>query len=770
MTEPIRQTIHLHNRIHRPLTAQPITYGVPWPKGTVRNLNGFVVRDEHGHPLPAGITTLNTWDDDTIQWTLVDFQLDFEPSGERFVTIEANSLDRTPQPRVPVVAHLEGDQATVTNGRLQLALSARSGEFLRQWTADGITIVQPNTFDVTFKDSQGTVFSARAGARQLSLEHCTPVRIVLRIDGKHAAANGSELLDYFIRFEIWAGRPDVKITHSFRNRELPTPGIEISDYKVELATGAPADAQRCFTANNLTRHYLTRPLRVPEDPEIIASDTGDLDHYEETHKDNSTADCFVRNPNVLHDPPESKPWFLQDPKFRVQAGGNKCVWPYLALVGPAGGVMGSFAKMTALHPKSLTVSGSTLRFHLWPHWAGRLKITQGAGRSHVVHLAPVPAGATDLDIQNQYLSWEMGGVHTHIGAMSTLEISPDLEHVRRCRVFGIHMLPRYEPEKNYLFERKLRDAWLGITYGQLGAVDKVALPPAKGFWHYGDHGGNNEEMHARVFFENYFRSGDWYCAEYGLAFATHMMEVDHCAFSVDFFQNGGMVSHCLNHNDGTAYPSHMWFTELLHAYVLTGDPEYKAAALRACEALFRWVTTDEGFQIIAGDQREAGQPMINLTAIYHFHRDQRYLDACRKIITDYLMAATKKYGRMLDARPFTCPVKLCIYGDYASYEGMFWYWDITGDEEVRQFMLSQLQWRLTLPYMHVHGFHRTTDYNPAAYAYYMTGDRTWMDRVARPFRAAFRAARWPIGWIHSMYCIKAAFDLGIICDEDITVQ
>jgi len=162
--------------------------------------------------------------------------------------------------------------------------------------------------------------------------------------------------------------------------------------------------------------------------------------------------------------------------------------------------------------------------------------------------------------------------------------------------------------------------------------------------------------------------------------------------------------------------------------------------------------------------------MINLTACYPFNRDPRYLEACRKIIDEYLVANTLKYGRMLDAKPPSCPVKLCIYGDYASYEGMFWYWSITGEEDVKRFMLSQLEWRLTLPFMHVHGFHRTTDYNPAAYAYYMTDDRAWLDRVARPLGAAFRAARWPLGWIHAMYAIKLAFDLGIVSDEDITVQ
>lgn len=98
---------------------------------------------------------------------------------------------------------------------------------------------------------------------------------------------------------------------------------------------------------------------------------------------------------------------------------------------------------------------------------------------------------------------------------------------------------------------------------------------------------------------------------------------------------------------------------------------------------------------------------------------------------------------------------------------MYWYWEITRDEKVRQFMLEQFQQRLTEPASGIFGFHRTNDFNPAAYAYYLSGDRVWLDRVARPLRAAFSSGPWRIGWIHAMYALKLAFDKGIITDHDV---
>ncbi len=72
--------------------------------------------------------------------------------------------------------------------------------------------------------------------------------------------------------------------------------------------------------------------------------------------------------------------------------------------------------------------------------------------------------------------------------------------------------------------------------------------------------------------------------------------------------------------------------------------------------------------------------------------------------------------------------------------------------------------------MGVQGYHHASDYNPAAYAFYMTGDRSWIERVARPFRAAFGAANWSLGWVHAMYYIKLAFEMEIVTDDDVIVS
>ncbi len=762
----MQQNIFLKNRIHRKLKNQPITYGVCWAKGVLFDEGNIGIFDENNIQIPAGITLLNKWEDDSIQWTLLDFNIDIDESANRTLLVKTD-VSSHPVLQNPIsIEKVKDDTVIVENGLIRVVFSSKKGVIVKEWTKNKRDIIEPNGFDVHFKDLKGKKFSAKKGTHTISIEHQNPLRSVIRIDGKHEADDKTEMLDYFLRFEIFADRDDVKITYSFRNREKPTPGIKVKSFYIECKTALDNKTKKCFAAKNLTRYYKSGFLRIDEDLCIIASDTADLKNYQASHKKGQSSLVFVKDEEVLHDPVEEKPWFMRNVKFRMTVG-HRLVFPYICLAGDDICILSSFYQMNTLHPKEIKTKKNTLFFGIWPDWADTLSITQGSGRSHTIFIAPLKPDISDMEIQDKYLNWEVP-MMPGWPAQNPVEISCDIEHVRKSKVFAIDMLPEYNMENRPLFEKKILDSWIGISYGSLGWTEEVIPMLPIGFWDYGDNGANNEEMFGVVYFQNHLRSGNWTCAENGIAIARHILEVDFVDFSVDSLQNGGMVAHCLNHNDGSVYPSHMWFTELLFAYVLTGDNEFKRAAMRICENLLQFI--EKHFWIISSDHRESGQPMINLTWCYEFNRDNRYLKACEKIIKENLMEQAKKYGRMLVPKPHSMPLKLVRYGDYATWEGMFWYWKITHDEEVRKFMLSQLEWRLTPEFMTPFAYHRVSDLNPVAYAYYMTGDVSWLNRVAKFLKASFRCARWPIGWIHSMYALKIAFDLGTIHDDDIIPQ
>lgn len=136
------------------------------------------------------------------------------------------------------------------------------------------------------------------------------------------------------------------------------------------------------------------------------------------------------------------------------------------------------------------------------------------------------------------------------------------------------------------------------------------------------------------------------------------------------------------------------------------------------------------------------------------------------------MARAKKHGSLVYMKPREdIPLlRFASYGEWAAWEGLFCVWQLTRDEELRQFVLGQLERRLQEERMATSGMFRNTDYNVAAYAWYMTKDNQWLERVARPFRVMFRGAQWPFGYIKSMYFLKLAFEHGIVKDDDILLS
>jgi hypothetical protein len=764
----MQQRLTLNNRVHVPLSSQPVRQGVPWPRGAVRPEQTLVAYDELDRRIDLGQAVLNCWSDGSLQWSLLDLSLDFAPSGTRVVRVAADEVaPPLPPPPYAVVATPSDRGITLGNGLTQLTILTRAGASLVEGWEAGV-------FDAWITDPGGQDYSAAACTdRRVWIERANPLTATVRVDGRHTASDGSTLLHYWIRFTLYSGRRDVRITYHYRNREDAEPGIRLKALTLRLRTPLPAEAQRCIMQTNRGRHFRTQPVRLGPDVELCSSNTMNLADYERTHAGltgGGPGRVFIRDQSLLGENPADKPWFLrqvEDFKFQSDDRPEAYTWSYLGLVSDAGSVLAAGGNMIGLHPKSLRVRGSDLEYDIWPQWAGAMDMTQGEGRTLEFFVEPLPPRTADRTLVERFLSWEVSGLYAHVSAQPTVLITPDIEHIRRCSVFQVDRLPAHDPQNHFAFERK---------------VEAVMAPsgpvPANGHWHYGDVfyrwdiGANNEEMAGHAWFQEYLRSGRDDCLRRGLAQAQHILDVDLCFHSIDPYQRGGMCAHGPRHNRCAAYPSHMWFTELLFAFALTGDEEFRAGAAMACDNLLFWINDPEGFDTIAADGRESGQPLINLAWTYAFVPEPRYLAGIDKIVRQSLMNGAREHGQLVYMKPHPGLPLLRApgYGEWAAWEGLFYAWEITRDESWRRFILEQLQWRVSEAAMATTGSFRATDLNVAAYGFLLSGDRMYLDRVARPVRAMFRCRDWPFAYIKSMFLLKLAFEHGLIHDDDVLLS
>jgi len=152
-----RQSLHIHNRIHRIFQSQPVTMGIPWPQGVYTDTSGFAAFDEEGGNMPCSFTVLNRWKDGSIQWALFDMPVDFQPSGNRTITF-APSSGKTPVPQAPVAVTNRDGEITAGNGLVEMVFSGKKGLLVRSWRNGGEEFVGRTELMSPFRTGKGTFF------------------------------------------------------------------------------------------------------------------------------------------------------------------------------------------------------------------------------------------------------------------------------------------------------------------------------------------------------------------------------------------------------------------------------------------------------------------------------------------------------------------------------------------------------------------------------------------------------------------------------------
>src|SRR5262249_47801636 len=108
--------------------AQPVTVGIPFPRGMVPDADALGLQDAKGREVPLQTTPLAHWADGSVKWLLSDFVLG--PLAQEASTyVLGGKAERAPQPgSTPLHVEESGGAITVLadNLRLQWQRSALS--------------------------------------------------------------------------------------------------------------------------------------------------------------------------------------------------------------------------------------------------------------------------------------------------------------------------------------------------------------------------------------------------------------------------------------------------------------------------------------------------------------------------------------------------------------------------------------------------------------------------------------------------------------------
>ena len=603
----------------------PVTSGVPLAPGELRRHAQAALFDEEGQELPLQTEVLSRWSDGSIRWLLLDFQVDLAADeAKQFVLRYGPEMQRASVPGSKLVEVNASPAFPIAprfmTGPLRIDLSTDhlrlldslwldqngNGEF-----SDEERVTNDHATGFVLVAEDGTRYRADLSLATWTVEQRGPLRACVRIEGQHAAEDGSTLFPYVIRMHAFRGKKFFKFDYTF-----------INDIQDKL-------------------------MGKIQSIELVCSINGDDQQF------------------VLNGEPTDEParlYQVDDLHYEVNgqsSEGRAAGW--LAAQTAGGGLALGVREFWQNWPKSLEVKPGELRLGLLPdfpegQYDGRplteevkyyyylrdgvytLKI--GMARTHEVWGNAFAGEANTNELANFYRAIEKPLL---------AQCSPECV----CGTGVLGDCPPADPDKHFGYDRWLDEMFDRHLEDQEGARENGLLN--FGDWYdetkFGGGWGNQEYDTAHCFFKQYLRSGDRRYFDRARQGAGHMMDVDvlhainrHIR-GLDHHgqpQPGNVWTHCVGHTGGyyekapleaawwyqlgmLQNTGHIWIGGLSDCYMLTGNRRSLDVATLIADQI-----ASGGLGQYTDHFRQMGWPLNLLMTAYEMTGEDKYLAAAEE--------------------------------------------------------------------------------------------------------------------------------------------
>ncbi len=634
-----------------------MTWGVPWPRGRLRDVASLALFDEKGPARRLQARPLDHWPDGSIRWTLLDSLLEIGGPGdaERY-SIGVSEV--ASEPAVGASLALEaaegGRYLTVRTGKAHFHLDLdRAGLFARLEVA-GRTAIDPVGTGFFAEDGQGRGY--RVGWRGFAVEETGPVRVAVRLDGRFVSPGAEPLLDVVARLHFTAGSATLRVELTLTNRRAAGhPGgrwglgkagsVYLRDVTARFAlprSDAPAVA-RCSLERGLGLE--TRPAPI----ELYQDSSGGENWHSGNHA------------NRFGEPSTRFRGYRLRSEGAEETGLRAT--PLVSVARADAFVALAMREFWQNFPKVIEAKAEGLALGLFPRQsADPHELQGGEQKTHVFHVAFAPD-----EVSGEPFEWCRSPLVPH--ALP--------EWYAACEAVA-HLTPRTEdPNSGYLrlvdaaiegpdrFEAKREgiDEYGWRNFGDQYADHEAAFHtgPEPLISHY-----NNQYDSVFGFGVHFMRSGDLRWLRLMDELARHVLDIDRyhtqedkSAFNgglfwhTDHYIDVGLANH-RGHPDGPgvagAGPSagHLYSTGLLLYHFLTGNPMARHAVLElgryvidaddGSKTIFRFLArgetghASESGVAYHGPGRAAANSISVLLDAYRLGSDRRYVDKAEQLI------------------------------------------------------------------------------------------------------------------------------------------
>jgi len=208
--------VNLHWLENIPLKTSGISFGIPWKQGKLSAIKQFILKNDNGMKFPVQTWILAYWPDGSIKWTAHAIGADLKNSSS-FQLIQ--SEDKLKQNAT--LAQESDKFIEINTGVIKCKINKVGSEIISSIERAGTEIARDGKL-VMIKQSSADTESPNYIERttfegqleKVTLEQNGPLRVVVKLEGKHVDDKANSLLPYIVRLYFYKDSQSIKIMHT----------------------------------------------------------------------------------------------------------------------------------------------------------------------------------------------------------------------------------------------------------------------------------------------------------------------------------------------------------------------------------------------------------------------------------------------------------------------------------------------------------------------------------------------------------------------------
>ena len=213
-------------------SAEPVSGGIPLPRGLVNDPAQLTLVDADGKEVPAQFSAINRWaSDGSVCWLLVQSVATIPAKGSAKFTLKPGK----PMKRDLLKVTDAADAVTVETGAIKFVVSKKKFNLIdAAWVTAGgkngevISLGNDGGSKVTLAANGEAYTSAAEPPQEVLVEESGPDRATIVVRGLHKPVGGKGTLPYLygylVRIRAYAGQPYVRFSYALTSGHLPAIG------------------------------------------------------------------------------------------------------------------------------------------------------------------------------------------------------------------------------------------------------------------------------------------------------------------------------------------------------------------------------------------------------------------------------------------------------------------------------------------------------------------------------------------------------------------